>query len=116
MTLRGERLRYLPQRLALGVEIIGLRCAHMTSVQHDFAAALGGKTKILLAPTPRRGARGHWRLPTRSPHVSKMPSARSNPSAIAVNAPAASMAAIAARDARVVRISGTNGGSRPFLR
>src|SRR5436190_1707627 len=33
------------------VEIIGLRCAHMTSVQHDFAAALGGKTKIMMAST-----------------------------------------------------------------
>jgi hypothetical protein len=123
------------------VEIIGLRCAHMTSVQHDFSAALGGNTDTVwssgrlkstwsfdahdgssgLALRPidaerallaverfearasaredkaeafaavvdvgegRYGdARGHWRLPTRSPHASKQAIARLMPSALAL--------------------------------
>src|SRR5262245_34839139 len=39
-------------------------------------------------------ARGHWRLPTRSPHASKQAIARSTPSATQVKAPASRSAAI----------------------
>src|SRR5262245_66384195 len=51
-------------------------------------------------------ARGHWRLPTSSRHASRMASARSSPSAIAVNAPAASVAAMAASCFGVARPPG----------
>src|SRR5262245_32496042 len=49
------------------VEIIGLRCAHVTSVQDDFSAALGGQVEIAVAPPPWRWYTFHCNDPSNLP-------------------------------------------------
>src|SRR5215469_2270220 len=46
--------------------ILGLHCADMASVQHDFAATLGWKIKVI-APTPWRWYMSHCFVPSNLP-------------------------------------------------
>src|SRR5262249_15246313 len=72
------------------------------------AGACDDEANALLAVVDRHhrregGARGHWRLPRRSPHASRMASARSKPSAMQVKARASRSAAIQANCLSVAR-------------
>jgi hypothetical protein len=49
------------------VEIIGLRCAYVTSVQLDFSSTLSGKVEIAVAPPPWRWYTLHCNDPSNLP-------------------------------------------------
>jgi hypothetical protein len=53
------------------LSILGVHRAHMTSVQDDFSAALGGKVEIAVAPPPWRSYTFHCNDPSNLPRFAR---------------------------------------------